>query len=455
MRSQYAVTDPTNGEVVEEYPESTDEQISRAIASAQETYRAWRASGDLPRRVELIERVADAYQARREELAHIIVTEMGKPIAQARGEIDFSRDIYRYFASIAPAALADAPMEAQSDAAFIRRQAIGPVLGIMPWNFPYYQVARFAGANLLLGNPVILKHAPQCPRSAWVMEEIFASAGFPEGAYINVYATHAQVERIIGDERVQGVSLTGSGRAGRAVAQIAGRHLKKVVLELGGSDAFILLSTDDLDADVRAAVASRLDNSGQSCNAAKRFIIHRDLHDEFLARLTRELTAIRVDDPALEDTELAPLSSLAAAQRLEEQIEEAVAAGARVVARGRREGAWFPPAVLTDVSPDNPAYHQELFGPVAMVFRADDEDEAVRIANDTPYGLSAYIRSTDAGQALRVADRMETGMVSINGAVIEAPELPFGGVKASGFGRELGPSAFDEFANRKLIAIRP
>jgi succinate-semialdehyde dehydrogenase/glutarate-semialdehyde dehydrogenase len=305
----------------------------------------------------------------------------------------------------------------------------------------------------VIGNPVLLKHAPQCPESAEAMEQIFREAGFPEGAYVNIYATNEQVETIIADPRIRGVSLTGSERAGAAVAAIAGKHLKKVVLELGGSDPFILLGTDDLDAAVEQAVAARLENTGQACNAGKRFIVTDDLYEPFLEKFTAALTAVKPGDPSKPDTTIGPLSSKTAADRLEEQVRRAVDQGARLVAGGERDGNFFSTTVLADVAPDNEAYREEFFGPVAQVYRVGSEEEAVRLANDTPYGLGSYVFTTDQDQALRVADQIEAGMVFINAVGAEGVELPFGGVKASGFGRELGRFGADEFVNKKLIRL--
>ena len=323
----------------------------------------------------------------------------------------------------------------------------------MPWNFPYYQVARFAGPNLAIGNTILLKHAPQCPESAEAMQEIYDEAGFPAGAYNNIRASNEQIEWVIGDPRVRGVSLTGSERAGAAVAEIAGRNLKKVVLELGGSDPFILLSTDDLDAAVENAVAARVDNTGQSCNAAKRFIVVDDLYEPFLEKFTAAITAVEPGDPTKAETEIGPLSSSGATERLAEQLERALDNGAKLVAGGEHEGNFFKTTVLTDIAPDNPARHEEFFGPVAQVYRAGDEEEAVALANDTPYGLGSYLMTTDAEQAQRVAERIEAGMVFVNLVGADGAELPFGGVKNSGFGRELGRYGIDEFVNKKLIRI--
>ena len=392
---------------------------------------------------------------RRQELADIIVLEMGKPVEQALAEVDFAGAIYEYYADHADEFLKDEPITLLDGdgSAVVRRSALGVLLGIMPWNFPYYQVARFAGPNLVIGNTILLKHAEQCPESAAAIQQIFLDAGFPEGAYINIYADHDQIETVIADPRVQGVSLTGSERAGAKVAEIAGRNLKKVVLELGGSDPFILLSTDDLDAAVQNAVDARLDNSGQSCNAAKRFVVIDELYPSFLEKFTAKLAEVEASDPTSDESALGPLSSLKAAENLDEQVKRAVENGATLVRGGGRNGAFFETTVLTDVTPENPASQEEFFGPVAQVFRAKDEEEAVRIANDTPFGLGSYLYTTDKEQAERVANRIEAGMVFVNVVLADGAELPFGGVKRSGSGRELGRFGADEFVNKKLIRV--
>lgn len=445
--SLYAVVNPATGDVVQEYPTATDKQINEALASAQQAYRDWSKTSTVAQRAALIRKVAALHSERRQELAEIINREMGKTVDGALGEIDFSAAIYEYYADNAEKFLADEPIDLLDGegSAIIRRGPVGVLLGIMPWNYPYYQVARFAGPNLVLGNTIVLKHAPQCPESAAAIQKIYDDAGFPKGAYVNVYATNEQIAEAIADPRVQGVSLTGSERAGAAVAEVAGRNLKKVVLELGGCDPFIVLSTDDLDATVDAAVAGRFENTGQACNAAKRFIVAADIYDEFLTKFTAKV---------LETAgELAPLSSLAAATRLGEQVDRAVADGATLVSAGERKGAHFPPGVLTGVSSDSASYREELFGPVACVYKASSEDEAVELANDTPFGLGSYVFTTDAEQATRVADKIEAGMVYVNLVGADGVELPFGGVKRSGFGRELGRFGIDEFVNKKLIRI--
>jgi succinate-semialdehyde dehydrogenase/glutarate-semialdehyde dehydrogenase len=451
----YAVTNPATGETVKTYPTISDADLDAAIAAADEAHRTWSRSTSVEERAALVRRVGELHVERRQDLAEIIVREMGKPIEQALAEVDFAGAIYEYYADHSADFLKDEPVQllAGEGSAIIRRSSLGVLLGIMPWNFPYYQVARFAGPNLIIGNTILLKHAEQCPESAAAIEQIHHDAGFPAGAYVNVYASHDQIEHVIADPRVQGVSLTGSERAGAAVAEIAGRNLKKVVLELGGSDPFILLSTDDLDETVQNAVDARLDNNGQSCNAAKRFIVADELYEPFLEKFTAKLAEVETGDPTSSETALGPLSSLKAAEGLDEQVRRAVEHGATLVHGGTREGAYFQTTVLTDVSPENPASKEEFFGPVAQVYRAKDESEAIRLANDIPFGLGSYVYTTDQEQALRVADGIEAGMVFVNVVLADGAELPFGGIKRSGTGREMGRLGADEFVNKKMIRI--
>jgi succinate-semialdehyde dehydrogenase/glutarate-semialdehyde dehydrogenase len=453
--SLYAVVNPATGETIKEYPTIPDEDLREAVERADRAFRSWVSQTTIAERAALVRRVGELHVERRDQLAEIVIRETGKPVAKALEEIDFCSSVYGFYADNGEELLADEPLKLSSvsGTAVVRNSPLGVLLGIMPWNYPYYQVARFAGPNLVVGNTILLKHAPQCPESAAAIEEIVRDAGFPDGAYVNVYATHDQVETVIADPRVHGVSLTGSERAGSAVAQIAGRHLKKVVLELGGSDPFILLSTDDLDAAVHHAVHLRLENTGQACNGGKRFLIIDDLYEPFMEKFTHELGAITPGDPTLPDTEIGPLSSTAAADRLEDQVRHAVEQGAQVVLGGKRRGNFFEPTVLTDISPDSDVYREELFGPVAQVYRIASEQEAVQIANDTPFGLGSYLLSTDPDQVQRVADQIHAGMVYVNDSPGGGVELPFGGIKKSGFGRESGRFGLDEFVNKKLIHI--
>jgi succinate-semialdehyde dehydrogenase/glutarate-semialdehyde dehydrogenase len=451
----YAVTNPHTGQVISRYPTDTDERIESAVSAAASQGRAWSLNTPVQQRAALLRGIAELHAQRKETLAAIIVEEMGKPIEQALGEVDYCVDIYQYFADVAADAMADEPLPLRGGAgnAVLRRSPLGTILGIMPWNFPYYQAARFAGANLVIGNPMLLKHAPQCPHSAAAIAELFNDAGLPAGVYNNLYASNEQIARLIADPRVHGISLTGSERAGSAVAEIAGRHLKKVVLELGGSDPFILMSTDDLDKVVESAVNARMDNNGQSCNAAKRFIIVDDLYDAFVERFIAAVQQYRPEDPTSPATTLGPLSSAVAADRLEDQVRRATEQGAHVVLAGERIGNGFTPTVLAEIDPHSDAYREEFFGPVASVYRVSSESEALAVANDTPFGLGSYVFSTDLEQALRMADQIDAGMVYVNGVFAEGAELPFGGVKRSGIGRELGRVGLDEFVNKKLIRV--
>ena len=453
--SMYAVVDPATGETLKEYPTITDDELQDAIARADRAHREWSSSATVADRALLVRRVGELHSERRKELAEIIVAEMGKPVRQARGEVDFCAAIYGFYADNAEALMADEPIEllGGEGSAVVRRSSLGVLLGIMPWNFPYYQVARFAAPNLIIGNTILLKHAPQCPQSAEAMAQMFGDAGFPDGAYVNIYATNEQIEWVIADPRVRGVSVTGSERAGAAVAEIAGRNLTKVVLEMGGSDPFIVLGTDDLDKTVEDAVAARIDNAGQSCNGAKRFIVIDELYEQFLEKFTAGLVAVKQGDPRERETECGPLSSQLAADRLEDQVRRAVEQGATVVAGGKRNGNYFEPTVLTDITPENDVYREELFGPVAQVYRVPSEEEAVALANDTAFGLGSYVMTNDPEQAKRVADQIDAGMVYVNIVGADAAELPFGGTKRSGFGRELGRYGADEFVNKKLIRI--
>lgn len=454
--STYAVTNPATGNVESTYQTATDNEIQEAISSAHRAFTTWSTSA-IEDRVALLERVADIYEERAEELASIITREMGKPVRQAQGEIGIVASIYRYYAKNGPKFLADEKLEVASGGkALVRKEAVGVLLGIMPWNFPYYQVARFAGPNLMNGNTILLKHAPQCPESALAMEQIFKDAGAPEGAYVNIFATNEQVADVIADRRVQGVSLTGSERAGAAVAEIAGRNLKKVVLELGGSDPFLVMEDADVARTAKLGMRARFGNTGQACNAAKRFIVDSSVYDEFSQALVEQVSTIKVGDPTDAETFVGPLSSAAARDGLAAQVKDAIDKGATVLTGGKPvdgDGAYFEPTVLAGVTQDMRAFSEELFGPVAVLYKVDGEEEAVQLANNTDYGLGASVHTADQERAQRIARRLETGMVAINEPSGSAAELPFGGVKRSGIGRELGKYGMEEFINHKLVKV--
>ncbi|MFD7749816.1 NAD-dependent succinate-semialdehyde dehydrogenase [Streptomyces sp. NPDC059698] len=454
--SIYRVVNPATGEIEKEYPTATDGELREALALADEAQRAWAARAPAER-AGVLRRVADLYEERKDRLAAVITREMGKPVRQALGELATVASIYRYYAERGEGFLEEEELDVASGGrAVVRKEAVGVLLGIMPWNFPYYQVARFAAPNLMLGNAVLLKHAPQCPESALAMERLFRDAGLPEGAYVNIFATNEQIETVIGDDRIQGVSLTGSERAGAAVAEIAGRNLKKIVLELGGSDPYLILGASNMEQVVKNALIGRMGNAGQACNAAKRIIALDEHYDGFSERFTEAVRSIAVGDPADPGTFMGPLSSEKALETLDEQVQDAISKGATVLAGGKRidrPGSWYEPTVLAGITPDMRAYKEELFGPVALLFKVGSEEEAVDFANNSPYGLSASVQTDDDAQAERVAQRLQTGMVFIGAPSGTAAELPFGGVKRSGFGRELGRFGMEEFANHKLVRL--
>ena len=454
--STYQVVNPATGEVEQEFDTATDAQVGDVVERSHAAYSTW-SSTTKDERTKVLLRVAEIYEERADELALIIAREMGKPLREGVGEVKLVASIYRYYAEEGPELLADTPLHPkQGGRALVRKEPIGPLLGIMPWNFPYYQVARFAAPNLMIGNTIILKHAPQCPESALMMEQIFRDAGLPADAYLNIFATNEQAADIIADDRIAGVSVTGSERAGSAVAEVAGRNLKKVVLELGGSDPFILLDAEDLGRAVKTAVRGRMGNAGQACNGTKRMIIVDELYDDFLAAFTSAMAALEPGEPTDKAAGFGPLSSEQAVQNLLEQIKDAVDQGATVETGGERvdrPGSFMQATVLTGVTSKMRAFHEELFGPAAVVYRVADADEAVELANSSRFGLGGVVWSADVARAEEIADRLDTGMVWINSPQGSLADLPFGGTKSSGVGRELGPYGIDEFVNKKLVYV--
>jgi len=452
--SDYQVNNPATGEIEATYPTATEQDIQHVIDQADTAYQDWRKV-PLNERSALLHKIADIYLERQDELSRIVANEMGKPVAQAKGEIGLVADIYRYYADNAEQLLATSTIEVDSGSASVEKHPVGALLGIMPWNYPHYQVARFVAPNFMAGNTIILKHAPQCPNTAEIIVDIFKDAGVPEGVYNNIFATNEQSATIINDTRVQGVSLTGSERAGQAVAKEAGGALKKVVLELGGSDAFIVAADADIKQAIQGAISGRFGNTGQACNAAKRLIVIESVYDKFVEGFTNAVSNMTLADPLKEDTFIGPMSSKAAAVNLQAQLDSAIQAGAKVLVEGGMDkdkpGAWFKPAVLTDVTESMDVYREELFGPVAVVYKANDIDHAIKIANDVPFGLGASIQTQDAALAAEIADKLEVGMVTINAPSGSEANTPFGGVKRSGFGRELGTLGITEFLNYKLI----
>jgi succinate-semialdehyde dehydrogenase/glutarate-semialdehyde dehydrogenase len=453
----FATVNPYTGETVKSFPFLDGSEIPSVIERASKAFEAWSVR-PTEERAAVVSRAGELMLERMDELAALITLEMGKLLREAKGEVALAASILKYYGKQGPAFLAPQPLKVSQGEAAVLHAPLGVLLGIEPWNFPLYQVARFAGPNLVVGNTVLLKHAEITPQCALALEQLFKDAGAPEGVYTNVFLHISDVEQVIAHSAVQGVSLTGSERAGSSVAELAGRHLKKCVLELGGSDPFIVLDSGNLDGTVAAAVAGRMGNTGQSCIAAKRLIVLDELYDEFVAKLGAVFSSLQPGDPADPATQLGPMSSEQAAKDLHAQVQDAIDKGATVVAGGQRpdhQGAFLQATVLTDVTPDMRAYSEELFGPVAVVYKVKNEDEAVQLANSSAYGLGGAVFSSDTERAQRVAERLDSGMVWINHPTSSAANLPFGGVKRSGFGRELSHMGMLEFTNQKLVRVFP
>ena len=452
----FATVNPTTGTVVRTFATLSDDEVRRALESSESAYYTWSRTS-LDERTRVLNTVAGLYRQHADELAKLTTLEMGKPITQALREVELAASIYEYYATKGPGLLADEELDiAGAGRAVVRTAPIGPLLGIMPWNVPYYQVARFVAPNLLLGNTVLIKHAPNCPQQALRIEELFDEAGSPSGVYQNLFASVDQVAMIIASPEVHGVSFTGSERAGRAIGELAGRHLKKCVLELGGSDPLIVLSDADLDQATRAAVEGRFGNAGQVCTSMKRLIVEDSVYDDFLAGLLDRASEWTTGDPMSEDTRLGPLSSEGAREELAAQVQDAVDRGATLHLGGTvpdGPGSWYPATVLSGVTPQMRAYREELFGPVAVLYRVGSVDEALELANASDYGLGGAVFTEDPGVANEVVDRLDVGMVGINMTIKSAPDLPFGGVKNSGVGRALARFGLDEFTNKKLIRL--
>ncbi|MGD9606400.1 MAG: aldehyde dehydrogenase family protein [Leucobacter sp.] len=455
--AKYRVQNPATGEIVETFESATDAEIEQKLAAADAVYREWREKS-VQDRAAVVKRVAEIFAERRDELARLIAVEMGKTIAESLDEVDFATAIIDYYAVYGPGLITDYEIPSTIPGkAIIEHLPVGALLGVMPWNFPYYQVARFAAPNLVLGNTILLKHADICARSALTIQEIMEEAGVPVGGYQNVFASHDQIAAMIADPRVQGVSLTGSERAGAIIGEQAGRHLKKCVLELGGIDPMVVLDADDVAAVAAEAWNFRVYNGGQVCNSNKRMIVMDDIYDEFVAELTKLASGLEPGDQLdLGEGQYAPLSTRAAAETVHAQVQRAVAEGATLEAGGvLSEGpaAYYSPAVLTGVPRGSESYREEIFGPVATVYRVSSDEEALELANDCALGLGGSVFSTDEARAARVASKLEVGMSHVNIIAAEAAEIPFGGVKRSGFGREMGPVGIGEFANKRLYFV--
>ncbi len=447
---------PATGQTLRTFTPLSEAELDAKLQRATDTFRRYRTTA-IADRARMMSRAAEILESEKEKFGKIMVTEMGKPIKAALEEAAKSAWGCRYYAENAARFLADEPVETSASRSFIRYQPIGPVLAIMPWNFPFWQVFRFAAPALMAGNVGLLKHASNVPQCALAIEEIFRRAGFDEGCFQTLLIETDHVRRVIEDPRIAGVTLTGSTGAGGQVAAAAGKVIKKTVLELGGSDPFIVMPSADLGTAVRTAVKARTINNGQSCIAAKRFIVHRSIADAFERQYVAGFEALRVGDPMDPAVDIGPLATAAQVQTVHEQVQRSVAAGARLLTGGRQldyPGNYYAPTVLRDVTSDSPAYHDEVFGPVAILFRADTLDDAIRLANDTPFGLGASAWTNDPSERARFVAELEAGMVFINAMVASDPRVPFGGVKQSGYGRELAGNGLREFVNIKTVWVQ-
>ncbi len=443
---------PATNEILKTFAAWSWDATVAAIDQADQAYRSWRKTSFSARQAIMLE-FAKLLRERSPELSRLITIEMGKRLAESEYEIEYCAKIAEYYAAGAQQFLADQPMDVPGIQAYLQHSPLGVLLGVMPWNFPFYQVVRFAAPNIMAGNSILLKHASNVPQCAQTIERIFADAGLPPSVFMNLFIPNEFVEPIIADSRVQGVSLTGSERAGAAVATAAGKHLKRSVLELGGNDAFIVLEDADIDKTVEMAVKGRIVNAGQSCVASKRFIVVDAIAAKFLSAFRDQMAALQIGDPLDASTTLAPLSTESAAVRLLEQVNATVHAGANVVLGGdrpQRAGAYFNATILNGVTPLMPSFDQELFGPVATVYTVPDEQAAIELANQSSYGLGGSVFTQDLERGRRVAEQIESGMVFINQPTRSRAELPFGGIKHSGYGRELSNLGILEFVNKRL-----
>lgn len=452
----YQTINPASNKLVKTWTDHNDQQVEQALKTADDLYHSSWSKGDIQPRLQVLKKMADLIDARVEELAKTASVEMGKLINQSRGEVQLCAQIARYYAENAERFLAPTRYPSELGEAWVENHPIGVLVAVEPWNFPFYQLMRVLAPNLAAGNPVLAKHAANVPHCATLFEELVTEAGAPKGAWTNLFISNDQVAALIADDRVQGAALTGSERAGSAVAQQAGKYLKKTTLELGGNDVFVVLDDCDLDKAVKAGVGARLSNCGQVCTAAKRFIVHEKVADAFFEKFTQAFRDVKIGDPLDESTTLGPLSSSTARDTLVKQVEQAVSKGAKLHIGGKvvaGEGCFYEPTILSGITRDNPAYFEEFFGPVAQVYVVKDDEEVVKLANDSHYGLGGAVFSKDIARARKLASRIETGMVYINSASDTSAELPFGGVKRSGYGRELSDLGIKEFVNQKLVVV--
>ncbi len=453
-----ATTNPATGEVLTTFEPLTDAEIDTRLAAAVQGFATLRRTS-FADRAGWMRAAADILDAEQDRVATLMTTEMGKTLASAKAEVAKCAKACRFYAEHAEAFLASAPVEAgtvNATEAYVRYQPLGPVLAIMPWNFPLWQAMRFAAPALMAGNVGLLKHASNVPQTALFMQDLFSRAGFPEGSFQTLLICSGQVEAVLADDRVAAATLTGSEGAGRSVAEAAGRNLKKTVLELGGSDPFVVMPSADIAKAAKVATTARCQNNGQSCIAAKRFIVHADVYDAFAAAFVENMTALVVGDPMQEDTDIGPLATEQGRDDVAGQVRDAVDKGAKVLCGGEpieKAGWWYPPTVVAELTEDMQMYAEEVFGPVAGLYRVQSYDEAIELANSTMFGLGSNAWTTDPDEQAAFARDLEAGAVFINGMTTSYPELPFGGIKNSGYGRELAAEGIREFCNVKAVWI--
>lgn len=446
---------PYTLEKTKSFDEMTDAQVENAIAKAHEAYQTWKFTS-FKERAKVLNKVASILKEKKPELSRLITSEMGKLIKQAEYEIDYAVSIFEYYAKNAKDFLADEVLKVETGEAFVRKSPIGVLLGVEPWNFPFYQVARFAAPNLMIGNTILLKHASNVPQCAKAIDDIFKEANAPEGLYTNLFIPGSKVSKLIKDKRIQGASLTGSEKAGASLAEIAGKNIKKSVLELGGSDPFIVLEDADIDRATDLAIYGRTVNNGQSCVASKRFIVVQEVAEEFLSKFTAKMSALKLGDPMDTETQLGPLSSEDALNTILKQVEKAVSQGAKIETGGKKadlKGNFMQPTIISNISSKMDLYKEELFGPVASFYSVKNEEEAIKVANATEFGLGGSVFSKNIERAKNVANQIDSGMVFINHPTKSSTDMPFGGTKRSGYGRELSALGIDEFVNKKLIRV--
>lgn len=449
-------TNPYTNKVVKSFHPINENELEQKIAAAHNAFDTWKDT-PIAERAKYLHKVSELMLERKHELAKIITLEMGKLIEQSEGEIEMCASVYAYFAENSEEFLKDKEIADDEGKAFIRYTPKGVILGVEPWNYPFNQVGRLTAPNLMAGNVVVIKHASNVPQCAQMIEDLFHEVGLPKGVFTNLFLESSRIAKLTEDPRIVAMSLTGSEKAGASLAENAGRNLKKSVLELGGSDAFIVLEDANMDLVMKEIMIGRFGNMGQACTSSKRIIIHESLADEFTEKLSDELFKLKAGDPMDKSTSAGPMVSQEAADKLLEQVTDTVNAGAKLIVGGKlmkREGAFFEPTIMTDVKSGMRAYHEELFGPVAVIYRIKNQEEAIKLANDSTFGLGGSVFSEDIERAIEVASKIDTGMVFINEHSASKPDLPFGGTKRSGYGTELSPSAATEFMNEKLIRIK-